>query len=71
MHNLFSSSTRKVTRINKNGEEIIQISISYRLQFIYNARFMVGSLPSLVKNLAYRIHKIKCKYKQGDKKCET
>ena len=71
MHNLFSSSTRKVTRNNKNGEEIIQISISYRLQFIYSARFLVGSLPSLVKNLGYGIHKVKCKYKQGDKKCET
>ena len=29
---------------------------------------MVGSLPSLVKNLGYGIHKVKCKYKQGDKK---
>ena len=32
---------------------------------------MTSSLSNLVNNLAEGIHKIKCKYGQDDKKCET
>ena len=32
---------------------------------------MATSLPNLVKNLSEGIHRIKCKYKHDDKKCET
>ena len=32
---------------------------------------MEGSLSNLVNNLAEGIHKIKCKYRRDDKKCET
>ena len=32
---------------------------------------MISSLSSIVNNFAEGIHKIKCKYKNGDKKCET
>ena len=63
MHNLFVLIEKKVTRIGKNGEEITK-TISYRLQFIESASFMVSSFSNLVNNLAERIHKIKFK-------CET
>ena len=32
---------------------------------------MASSLSNLVNNLSEGIHKIKCKYRQDDKKCET
>ena len=32
---------------------------------------MASSLSNLVNNLSERIHKIKCKYRHYDKKCET
>ena len=32
---------------------------------------MAISLSNFVNNLAERLHKIKCKYKHDDKKCET
>ena len=32
---------------------------------------MASSLSNLVHNLCYGIHKIKCKYGNDDKKCET
>ena len=56
--------------IVKNGEEITK-TISYRLQFIDSARYMTSSLSNLVNNFAEVIRKIKCKYKNNDKKCET
>ena len=53
-------------------KKIITKNISSRLQFIYNARFMVSSsLSNLVNNLLEEIHKIECKYGCDDKKCET
>ena len=48
-------------------KEITQIS--YRLQFIDSTRFM--ALLNLVNNFAEGIHKIKCKYGNDGKKCET
>ena len=41
------------------------------LQFIDRARFMASSLSNLVNNLVEGIHKIVCKYRHDDKKCET
>ena len=41
------------------------------LQFIDSARFMTRSLSNLVNNLSEGIHRIKCKYRHDDKKCET
>ena len=32
---------------------------------------MTSSLPNLANNLFEGIHRIKCKYKHDDKKCET
>ena len=40
------------------------------LQFITSTQFMASSLSNL-NNLSEVIHKIKCKYRHDDKKCET
>ena len=45
--------------------------MSYKLQFIGGARYIASSLSNLVNNLSEEIHKIKCKYRHNDKKCET
>ena len=52
---------KEATRIDQNGKEIMK-TMSYKLQLIESARFMVSSLSNLVDNLAKGIHKIKCKY---------
>ena len=62
--------TRRKRRIDENGEEVTK-NISYILQFIDSARFMVKSLSNLLNNLSKRIHKIECKCGHDDKKCET
>ena len=41
------------------------------LQFIDSARFMSSSLSNLVSNFSEGIHRIKCKFRHDDKKCET
>ena len=46
----------------KNGNQFTK-TISYELKLIDSARFMTSTLPSLVENLAERIHRIKCKHK--------
>ena len=61
---------KEVTRTYKKRKEITK-TISYRLQFIDSARFMVSSLSNLVNNLAEGIHKIKCKNKYNNEKYET
>ena len=57
-------------RINKNREEITKY-ISYILQFFDSTQFMASLLSNLVNNLSEEIHKIKCKHRHEDKKCET
>ena len=52
-HNLFSSNSKKVKRIDKNEEEITKTISTVQ-------RFMASSLPNLVDNLSERIYKIKC-----------
>ena len=49
-----------MTKIDKDGNESI-LTISYKIKFIDNARFMAISLSNLVDNLSEEIHKIKCK----------
>ena len=51
--------------------EKLQKKISYILQFIDSTRFMASSLSNLVNNHSDEIHRIKCKYKLDDTKCET
>ena len=61
---------KEVTRIGKNGEEIIN-NISYVLQFIDSARFMASSLSNLANYLSDGVDRIKCKFENNDEKCET
>ena len=61
---------KEVTKIDKNGEETTK-NISDILQFIDSARFMASSLSNLVNNLSEGIHRIKCRFGNNDKKCET
>ena len=61
---------KEIKRIDKNGE-VVTKNISCLSQFIYSARFMASSLLNLVNNLCEGIHRIKCKYGNDDKKCET
>ena len=64
------SIEKEVKRTDKNGEENTK-NKSYRLLFIDSPRFMTSSLSNLDNNLSEGIHKIKCKHRQDDKKCET
>ena len=59
----------EVAKIDKNGE--ITKNIYNILRFIDSARFMASSFLNFVNNLSEGIHKIKCKYGNNDKKCET
>ena len=61
---------KEVIRIGKNGEEITKI-LSYRVQFIDNARFMEVSLSGRLNNIADRIHWIKCNNEHDNTKCEA
>ena len=52
---------KEVTRIDKNGEEIIK-HIAYILQFTDSTRFMASSLSNIVNNISEGIYRVKCKY---------
>ena len=52
-------------------EKILQKNIFYTLQYNNSPRLMGSSLSNLVNNLSKGIHKIKCKFRHNDKKCET
>ena len=43
----------------------------YMLHLIDSARFMASSSSNPVNNISEGIHRIKCKYRHYDKKCET
>ena len=62
---------KEVTGTDKKGNKITKKHILQRLQFIDSTRFMVSSLSNLVNIIAERIHKIKCKYGNSNKKYET
>ena len=64
------SSNRKVTTIDKNGEEITK-NMFYVLQLIDSARFIESSLSNFVNHLSERLHRIKCTSECDDKKCEA
>ena len=66
MHNFYSFNRKKLTAIDKNGEEVTK-NISYILQFIDSARFMASTLSYLVNNISEGIHKVKCKYGHNEK----
>ena len=70
VHNLNSSYKKGVTRIDKNGEKNAN-NIPYILHFIDSTNSMASSLSNLANHLFEVIHRIKCKYRYEDKKCET
>ena len=45
--------------------------MSYILEFIDSATCMASSFSNLVHDLYEGTHRIKCKFGQNDKKCET
>ena len=47
--------------MDKNGNESV-VTVSQKLKFIDNARFMASLFSNLVDNLTEGIHRIKCKY---------
>ena len=51
---------KEIKKIDKDGNETVE-TISYKIKFIDNARFMASSLWNLVDNLTEGINKIKCK----------
>ena len=51
---------KEVTNIDKNGNESV-VTISYKIQFIDSATFLVILLSNIIGNLTERIHKIKWK----------
>ena len=57
----FSVPTKKeVIKIDEDANESV-LTISYKIEFIDSARFVVSSLSNFIDNLTERIHKIKCK----------
>ena len=55
----------EVTRTDKKGKEFTK-TISYKLQLVDSRRFIANSSS----NLTELIHKIKCKYRYDNEKCE-
>ena len=69
-HITFSVPIKKeIKKTNKNGEEITK-TISYKLKLIDSTIIMASSISNLADNLAEGIHKIKCKYRHDNNKCE-
>ena len=50
VQNLFCSNRKKITKIDKDGNESI-VTISHKIKFTDSARFMASSLTNLVDNL--------------------
>ena len=67
---LLLSIEKEVAKVDESGKDHTKTML-YRLKFIDSTRSMESSLSNLVNNLAERIHKIKCKYRHYDKKCEN
>ena len=61
--------TNEVNMIDKNRKESTK-TISSKLPFIVNTRFLASSLLNLVDNLPEAIHKPKCKCGHDNEKCE-
>ena len=63
---------KKVTRINKNGEEVTKVYPTYYnlliSQDLWQVHYQILSLIFL--NLSEEIHRIKCKFGHDGKKCE-
>ena len=53
--NVSATIEKEVRNINNDGNESV-VTISYKLKFIDNGRYIASSLSNLVDNLAERIH---------------
>ena len=60
---------KEVMRVDKNGEEITKIYLTYYNLLIQQES--ASSLSNLVNYLSEGFYRIKCKYRHGGKKCET
>ena len=60
VQNFFCSNKKETTKIDKDSNESVE-TISQKIKFIHNLRFMATSSSNLVDNLTEGIHKIKCK----------
>ena len=65
-----SIGTYSLLRSSKNWHKLRRNYKKY-IFHIDSARFMASSLSNLVNNPSEEIHKIKCKYRYDDEKCET
>ena len=54
------SMEKEVIKVDKDGKKNVA-TISYKIKFIDNGRFMATSLSNLAYNLPEGVHKIKCK----------
>ena len=70
MHNLYNSNRKEILKNDKSGAEIAK-NLCYILQVIDSARFMASSLSNLINTFTEGIHRIKCKFRHDNKKCET
>ena len=62
----------EIKRIGKKRENKLNRKwYPYILQVIDSVRFMASLLSNLADNLTQGIHKIKCKYRHDNKKCEN
>ena len=52
-------------------EKRLQKNLSYILQFFDSANFIASLLSSIANNLSEGMHRVKCKYRHDDKKCES
>ena len=60
---------KEVLRVDKNGEEIIKIYLTYYNLLI--PQDSASSLSNLVNYLSEGLHRINCKHGHDGKKCET
>ena len=72
IRNFFNSKRKKkLQELIKKEKKKLKKTVSYRSQFIDSAKFMTSTLSNLVNNLLECIHRIKCKYRHDNKKCQT
>ena len=62
---------KEIRKIDRNGKVNVKQTISCKIKRIDSGRFMASPLSNFVNNLAEGMNKIKCKYGNGHKKCET
>ena len=59
IQHFFVQIEKEIKKVDKDGNKYI-ITITYKIKFIDNDRFIANSLSNLADNLGNAIHKIKC-----------